>query len=120
MRTYCIAQGTLLNALCDLNGTEIQGRGGICVCMADSIYCIAETNNIVKKLSVQLSSVAQSCLTLCDPMNHSMPGLSVHHQLPESTQTPVHRVSDAIQPFHPLLSPSPPALDPSQHQGLFK
>ena len=68
----------------------------------------------------QFSSVVQSCPTLCDPMNHSTPGLPVHHQFPESTQTHVHRVSDAIQPSHPLSSPSPPALNPSQHQGLFK
>ena len=70
--------------------------------------------------SVQFSSVAQSCPTLCDPMNHSTPGLPVHHQLPESTQTHVHRVSDAIQPSHPLSSPSPPAPNPSQHQSLFQ
>ena len=70
--------------------------------------------------SVQFSSVAQSCLTLCDPMNCSTPGLPVRHQLPEFTQTQVHRVSDAIQPSHPLLSPSPPAPNPSQHQGLFQ
>ena len=60
-------------------------------------------------LIVQFSSVAQSCPTLCDPMNHSTPGLPVHHQLPEFTQTHVHRVSDVIQPSHPLSSPSPPA-----------
>ena len=66
------------------------------------------------------SSVAQSCLNLCDPMNRSMPGLPVHHQVPESTQTHVHWVGDAIQPSHPLLSPSPPAPNPSQHQGLFQ
>ena len=66
------------------------------------------------------SSVAQSCLTLCDPMNCSTPGLPVHHQLPELTQTHVHRVGDAIQPSHPLLSPSPPAPNPSQHQSLFQ
>ena len=59
--------------------------------------------------SVQFSSVTHLCLTLCDPMNHSTPGLPVHHQLPEFTQTHVHRVSDAIQPSHPLSSPSPPA-----------
>ena len=69
--------------------------------------------------SVQFSSVAQSCPTLCDPMNCSTPGLPVHHQLPEFTQTHVHRVSDAIQPFHPLWSPSAPAPNPSQHQSLF-
>ena len=70
--------------------------------------------------SVQFSSFAQSCPTLCDPMNHSMPGISVHQQLPEVTQTYVHRVGDATQPSHPLLSPSPPAPNPSQHQGLFQ
>ena len=65
-------------------------------------------------------SVAQSCPTLCDPMNRSMPGLPVHHQLPEFTETHVHRVSDTIQPSHPLSSPSPPAPNPSQHQSLFQ
>ena len=70
--------------------------------------------------SAQFSSVAQSCPTLCNPMNRSRPGLPVHHQLLEFTQTHVHRVSDAIQPSHPLLSPSPPAPNPSQHQSLFK
>ena len=70
--------------------------------------------------SVQFSSVAQSCPTLYNPMNCSMPGLPVHQQLPESTQTHVHWVSNAIQPSHPLLSPSPPALNLSQHQGLFQ
>ena len=70
--------------------------------------------------SVQFSSVTQSCLTLCDPLNRSKPGLPVHHQLLEFTQTHVHRVSDAIQPSHPLSSPSPPAPNHSQHQGLFK
>ena len=69
---------------------------------------------------VQFSSVAQSCLTLCHPMNCSMPGLPVHHQLPEFTQTHVHQVGDAIQPSHPLSSPSPPAPNPSQHQSLFQ
>ena len=68
----------------------------------------------------QFSSVAQSCPTLCDPMNLSTPGLPVHHHLPEFTQTHVHRVSDAIQPFHPRSSPSPPAPNPSQHQSLFQ
>ena len=71
-------------------------------------------------MSDQIRSVAQSCPTLCDPMNRSTPGLPVHHQLPEFTQTHVHRVSDAIQPSHPLLSPSPPAPNPSQHQSLFQ
>ena len=69
---------------------------------------------------VQFNSVARSCLTLCNPMNHSTPGLPVHHQLPEFTKTHVHRVGDAIQPSHPLSSPSPPAPNPSQHQSLFQ
>ena len=68
--------------------------------------------------SVQVSSVAQSCPTLCDPMNRSTPGLPVHHQLPEFTQTHIHRVCDAIQTSHPLSSPSPPAPNPSQHQSF--
>ena len=70
--------------------------------------------------SVQFSSVAQSCPNLCDPINCSTPGLPVHHQLLEFTQTHVHRVGDSIQPSHPLSSPSPPAPDPSQHQSLFQ
>ena len=70
--------------------------------------------------SVQFSSVAQSCPTLWDPVNRSTPGLPVHHQLPEFTQSHVHRVSDAIQPSHPLSSLSPPAPNPSQHQSLFQ
>ena len=71
-------------------------------------------------VSVQFSSVTQSCLALCDPMNCSTPGLPVHHQLPEFTQTHVHQVGDAIQPSHPLSSPTPPAPNPSQHQSLFQ
>ena len=107
MRTDCIAQGTLLNALWrpEWEGKP-KGRGDIYVCVCVYIY-----------ISVQFSSVAQSCLTLCDPMNHSMPGFPVHHQLPEFTQTHVHRVGDAIQPSHPLSSPSPPAPNPSQTTG---
>ena len=70
--------------------------------------------------SVQFNSVVQSCPTLCDSMNRSMLGLPCHHQLPEFTQTHSHRVGDAIQPSHPLSSPSPPAPNPSQHQGLFQ
>ena len=67
-----------------------------------------------------VSSVSQSCPTLCNPMDCSTPGLPVHHQLPEFTQTHVHRVGDDIQPSYPLSSPSPPALNLSQHQGLLK
>ena len=68
----------------------------------------------------QFSSVAQSCLTLCSPMDCSTPGFFVLHQLPELAQTHVHRVGDAIQSLHPLSSPSPPAFSLSQHQGLFQ
>ena len=74
----------------------------------------------IKIEKVQFSLVTQSCPTLCDPMNRSMPGLPVYHQLPEFTQIHVHRVDDAIQPSRPMSSPSPPAPNPSQHQGLFQ
>ena len=77
-----------------------------------------ELEQIISKLYI--SSVAQSCLTICNPVNCSMPGLPVHHQVPESSQTHIHVVGDAIQPSHPLSSPSPPALNLSQYQGLFK
>ena len=89
---------------------------------ADNTTLMAESKEELKSLlmKVQFSSVTQSCPTLCDPMNHSTPGLPVHHHLLEFTQTHVHRVSDAIQPSHPLSSPSPPALNPSQHQTLFQ
>ena len=94
---------------------HLSHQGSLNCCIPATIY-IAFT-----LYSVQFSrSVAQSCLTLCDPMNYSTPGLLVHHQLPEFTQTHVHRVGDAIQPSHPLWSPSPPAPNPSQHQSLFQ
>ena len=83
------------------------------------LYCNSKKRKVVFS-SVQFSSVAQSCPTLWDPMNHSMPGLPVHHHLPEFTKTHVHRVRDAIQPSHPQLSLSPPAPNPSQHQSLFQ
>ena len=93
-------------------------------CMAESLHCSPETITTLlmghQFSSVQFSSVAQLCPTLCNPMNRSTPGLPVHHQLPEFTQTCVHRVGDAIQPSHPLSSPSPPVPNPSQHQGLFQ
>ena len=84
-----------------------------------------EPENVVRSWwrqshSIQFHSVAQSCPTLCNPMDCSMPGLPVHCQLLEFTQTHVHKVGDAIQPFHPLSSPSPPAFNLSQHRGLFK
>ena len=75
---------------------------------------------LLSTVQFRFSSVTQSCLTLYDPMDCSTPGLPVHDQLPEFTQTHVHRVGDTIQPSHPLSSPSPPALNLSQHQGLFR
>ena len=91
-----------------------------------SLYTLNQSNayshptQITWHNSVQFSSFVQSCLTLCNPMNHSTPGLAVHHHLPESTQTHVHWVDDATQASHPLSSPFPPALNLSQHQGLFR
>ena len=85
-----------------------------------SSFFVSVLLNCFLFLPLQFSSVAQLCPTLCDPMNHSTPGLPVHHQLLEFTQTHVHWVSDAIQPSHPLLSPSLPAFNLSQHRGLFK
>ena len=107
--------------------------GGLCVVPAGLVH----TSAVLRLLSIPysqtkehwqhihpskctFSSVTQSCPTLCDPMNRSRPGLPVHHQLPELAQTHVHWVGNAIQPSHPLLSPSPPALNLSQHQGLFQ
>ena len=84
------------------------------------LACASSTLAFCTMYSVQFTSVTQSCPTLCNPMSHSTPGLPIHHQLPESTQTRVRWVSDAIQTFHPLSSPSPPGLNPSQHQGLFQ
>ena len=84
-------------------------------------YFIPVKEELLNSLpSVQFSSIAQLCPTLCDPMNCSTPGLPVHQQLPEFTQTHVQRVGEAIQPSHPLSSPSPPAPNPSQHQSLFQ
>ena len=81
-------------------------------------FCLIQCGLVLLKC-IQFSSVTQLCPTLCDPMNCSTPGLPVHHQLPEFTEIHVHRVSGAIQPSHPLSSPSPPAPNPSQHQSLF-
>ena len=93
----------LLNYCSEWLEAEQKGSGA-------GIFCL--------RCSVQFSSVAQSCPTLCNTTNRSMPGLPVHHQLPEFTQTHVHWVGDAIQPSHPLSSPSPPAPNPSQHESF--
>ena len=108
---HALLQGILL----------LQGLNPCLLCLlhlASSLTTSATCTLLI--CSVQFSSVAQSCLTLCDPMNCSTTGLPVHHQLPEFTQTHVHRVGDAIQLSHPLLSPSNPASNPSYHQGLFQ
>ena len=96
---------------------ECEGILFIATC---SVFIFHEYNTLTLRILFQFSSVTQSCLTLCDPLDCSTPGLPVHHQLPKFTQTHVHPVGDAIQPSHPLSSPSPPALNLSQHQGLFK
>ena len=102
-------------------GGRIEAWTELCFLGEITEWANPETSSIdFLSSSHQFSSVAQLCLSHCDPMNCSTPGLSVHHQLPEFTQTHVRWVSDAIQPSHPLLSPSPPAFNLSQHQGLFK
>ena len=87
-----------------------------------SLKLSIQKTKIMASGPIQFSSVqfTQSCPNLCDPMNRNVPGLPVHHQLPEFTQTHIYQVSDAIQPSHPLSSPSPPAPNPSQHQSLFQ
>ena len=111
------AQGTLKSLL-----QQRSSKAPVLWCSAVFIVQLSHpymtTGNTIR--SDQITSVAQSCPTLCDPMNHSTPGLPVHHQLPEFTETHVHRVSDAIQPSHSLSSPSPPAPNPSQHQSLLQ
>ena len=113
----------------DLYGSNISQRcellSAVCFVYKLCVYIIHTNTQNLKNFSLslyffplQFSSVAQSCPTLCDPMNCSTPGLPVHHQLPEFTQTHVHRVRDAIQPPHPRSSPSPPAPNPSQHHSL--
>ena len=119
----------------NVNKIPLQGSSLLtpCICPKEvifsPIFAVSSTwNNLPQFASFasgslpnwNFSSVAQYCPTLCNPMNRSTPGLPVHHQLPEFTQTHVHWVSDAIQPSHPLSSPSPPAPNPSQHQSLFQ
>ena len=109
-------------------GIKIAGRNINNLRFADDSALMAESEEELKSLlmkvkvesSVQFSSVTQLCTTLCEPMNHSTPGLPVHHHLLEFTQTHIHLVSDAIQPSHPLSSSSPPAPNPSQQQSLFQ
>ena len=97
-------------------GSKITADGD---CSHEIKRCLLLGRNVMTNLD-QIRSVAQLCAILCDPMNRITPGLPVHHQLPEFTENHIHRVSDAIQPSHPLSSPSPPAPNPFQHQGLFQ
>ena len=100
-----------------LQGIFLTQRSNPCVLHCRRIlYCWATWETLICH---SVSSVAQSCPTLCDPMDDNMPGLPVHHQLPEFTQTHAHWVGDAVQPSHPLSSPSPPAFNLSQHSGSF-
>ena len=107
------------NSITRKTNTSVQSavKGIFCVLIYMLLFLFSHLKLCI---SAKFSLVTPSCLTLCDPMNRSTPGLPVHHQLPEFTQTHVHQVGDAIQPSHPLLSPSPPAPNPSQHQGLFQ
>ena len=113
----------LLNSLC-IRPASVAAVGWLLNCTSGSPACTSEASWARLPYPVcaafQFSSVAQSCPTLCDPLNRSTPGFRVHHQLLEFTQTHVPRVGDAIQPSHPLSSPSPPVPNPSQHQSLFQ
>ena len=100
------------------SANNIRNKRDLLLCFSKSSFLLPTPHDIYS--SVQFSSVAQSCTTLCDPMNCSTPGLPVHHQLPEFTQTHVHQVSDATQPSHPLSSSSPPVPNHSQHQSPFQ
>ena len=104
----------------DILPTTILGCGSLTNMIIVHRMLVQLTHTHTHTSSIPFSSVAHSFLTLCDPMGCSTPGLPVHHQLLELTQTHVHQVGDAIQPSHPLSSPSPPAFNLSQHQGLFK
>ena len=117
----------LLYLLYSWHEDKFRGESSFCYCFKfyknyglDSSHNSNRLKNYILMNTVQFSSVAQSCPTLCNPMNCSTPGLPVHHHLPEFTQTHVHRVSDAIQPSHPRSSPSPPVPNPSQPQSLFQ
>ena len=121
---YSILKGTKASVMCNLTVHSWKPQFvslGIRVVVILLLLVVSLSffrGETVVSSSVQFSSVTQSCPTLCDSMNRSMPGLPIHHQLPESTH--VHRVGDAIQPSRPLSSPSPPAFNLSQHQGLFQ
>ena len=105
-----------ISSVCTLNCRLSFQICSLLICL----FCLLSLQHLGFRSSVQFSSVAQLCPTLCDPMNCSTPGLPVHHHHPEFTQTHVHRVRDAIQPSHPGSSPSFPAPNPSQHQSLFQ
>ena len=123
VRQGCILSPCLFNFYAEyiMRNTRLEeAQAGIQIARRNINHLRYADDTTLMAESDQIRSVAQSCPTLCDPMNRRTPGLPVHHQLPEFTQTHVHRVSDAIQPSHPLSSPSPPAPNPSQHQSLFQ
>ena len=131
MLIYLVSDSTSYLISC-LSEVKISTLQGFCVDLPPNIHIVIQGKELslawliyktkfwFALFSILFSSVTQSCPTLCDPMNCSTPGFPVHHQLPEFTQTHVHRVSDAIQPSYPLSSPSPPAPNPFQHQSLFQ
>ena len=131
MLIYLVSDSTSYLISC-LSEVKISTLQGFCVDLPPNIHIVIQGKELslawliyktkfwFALFSILFSSVTQSCPTLCDPMNRSTPGLPVHHQLPEFTQTHIHWVGDTIQPSHPLSSPSPPAPNPSQHQSLFQ
>ena len=115
----CLILSDLMD--CSLPGSSVHGILQARVLEWGAIaFSTDDSSPLLLNVMIQFSSVTQSCLTVCDPMDCSSSGFPVHHQLPERTQTHVHRIGDAIQPTHPLSSPSPPAFNLSQHQGLFQ
>ena len=135
--TRWLASVMLIATVIQLSRESLDFLSGILKCITGFYFCcgrffyfifygnkanelLALILECISSVIIQFSSVIQSCLTLCDPMDYSTPGLPVHHQLLELAQTHVHVVGDAVQPSHPLLSPSPPVFNSSQHQGLFQ
>ena len=116
----CMGRRKSLGSLKSFLRYSPQLSGAYILCFQILTFLRAHRGSGRSQMAAQFISVAQLCPTLCDPMDCSTPGLPVHHQLPEFTQTHVHWVGDAIQPSHPAPSPSLPTFNLSQHQGLFR